>query len=201
MKVIGLTGGIASGKSTVRRMLEAHGATVLDADAVYHELIASRHGEASPLARSIGERFPGVLRDDGSVDRERLGAQVFSDPEERRGLETITHPAVAAEVGRRTARLRDAGCRLMLYDVPLLYERGLESGMDGVIVVWVPRPLQIDRLVARDRISEEDARMRLDAQLPLEEKRRKATWVIDNSRDLEDTRGQVERLWAELGST
>lgn len=200
MKIIGLTGGIASGKSTVRRMLEEHGGTVLDADAVYHELIAARDGAASPLALTIGERFPGILRDDGSVDRARLGARVFADLDERRALEAIAHPAVATEVGRRANELRAAGCRLMVYDVPLLYERGLQGGMDGVIVVWVPETLQLERLITRDGISETNARRRLDAQLPLEEKRRRATWVIDNSRDLDDTRSQVDRLWVELGT-
>ncbi|MEE8410088.1 MAG: dephospho-CoA kinase [Myxococcota bacterium] len=198
MRVIGLTGGIASGKSTVRRRLEEHDVRVLDADAVYHELITSKNGEPSPLAHSVGERFPGVLADDGNLDREALGRVVFTGTlanENRRALEAITHPAVAQEVGRRTQALRESGCPLVIYDVPLLYERRLETGMDGVIVVWVPEALQIERLMARDGIGEDDARLRLGSQLPLDEKKRRATWVIDNSGDLVSTRERVDALW------
>lgn len=198
MRVVGLTGGIASGKSTVRRVLEEHDVRVLDADAIYHELITPLDGEPSSLARQVAERFPGVLADDGNLDREALGRVVYASEDERRALEAITHPAVAQEVGRRTQALREAGCSLVIYDVPLLYERRLETGMDGVIVVWVPEAIQIERLVARDGISEDDAGRRLSAQLPLDEKKRRANWVIDNSGTLDQTRQQVDRLWNDI---
>lgn len=199
MKIYGLTGGIASGKSTVRQMLQAHGAHVIDADALYHGLIAPLPGHRpSPLAQRIAERFPGVLAADGSVDRRLLGERVFAAENERRALEQLTHPAVAAEFQRRLHELGEASVAFAFYDVPLLYERRLESGMDGVVVVWVPREVQLERLVARDGLSREAAEQRLAAQLPLDEKRRRATWVIDNSGPKEATRAQVDRLWREL---
>jgi dephospho-CoA kinase len=198
VKIIGLTGGIASGKSTVRGMLEAHGARVIDADAIYHGLIAAKNGEPSPLARQISARFPGVLTPEGNIDRRRLGEWVYGDAIERRALEAIAHPLVAIEVGRQIEALRTEGCPLALYDVPLLYERRLETGMDGVIVVWVPRDLQIRRLANRDRLSPREAERRLAAQLPLDEKRRLATWVVDNSGDLTATRNQVDVIWTEI---
>ncbi|MEK7704253.1 MAG: dephospho-CoA kinase, partial [Myxococcota bacterium] len=131
VRLVGLTGGMASGKSTVHHMLVELGATVLDADAIYHALIAPISGEASELARRIAREFPDVLRDDGSLDRGRLGARVFADAAARERLGLITHPAVAAEAAARLARLAADGARCVVYDVPLLYERGLECGMDG----------------------------------------------------------------------
>ncbi|MFC1611195.1 dephospho-CoA kinase [Myxococcota bacterium] len=200
MKLIGLTGGIASGKSTVRAMLRDLGAEVLDADAVYHELIAPRQqGEPSPLARQIEGRFPGVLGRDGVIDRSKLGPRVFADTEERRALEAIAHPAVTHEVERRIQELREAGCGLVVYDVPLLFERGLQERMDGVIVVWTSPEAQMARLVKRG-ISPREVEQRLTSQLPMDEKRRRATWVIDNDGNLDETREQVERVWGEIAT-
>jgi dephospho-CoA kinase len=198
MRIYGLTGGIASGKSTVNAMLAEHGAVVIDADAIYHGLVAPRDGQPSELTRAIAERFPGVVTAEGALDRRRLGERVFTNEEERRTLERITHPAVAAEFVRRIQELEARGVPFAFYDVPLLYERRLEDGMNGVIVVWVPEHVQIERLRARDGLSEADARKRLSAQLPLEEKKRRATWVIDNSGTREATREQVRALWGEL---
>jgi len=198
VRLIGLTGGIASGKSTVRRMLEVLGAQVLDADAIYHELIRPTGEAPSPLARRIAARFPGVLGPDGAIDRAALGAIVFDDPEARQALGEITHPAVAAEVQARTAELARRGVDPVIYDVPLLFERGLEAGMHGVIVVWVPRAAQVARLCARDGLSSDAAAARLAAQWPLDDKRARADWLIDNSGTLEATQAQVERAWAAI---
>ncbi len=194
MAVIGLTGGIASGKTTVQAMLVELGATVLDADQIYRQLI-SPQGGPSPLARQIEARFPGVLGPDGVIDRPRLARRVFADTGERRALEAITHPAVAAAFAERVAELTTRGVEPVVYDVPLLYERGLEAGMAGVIVVWVPREVQQARLSARDRHDPVEADRRLAAQLPLDDKRRRATWVVDNTGSLADTRRQVEQIW------
>ncbi|OGQ83371.1 MAG: dephospho-CoA kinase [Deltaproteobacteria bacterium RIFOXYA12_FULL_58_15] len=198
MKLIGLTGGIASGKSTVRAMLAELGADVLDADAVYHQLLSPRGGGASPLARQIEAQFPGVLGEDGVINRRALGERVFTDSDERRTLETITHPAVANEVGRQIAALEAAGSQIVVYDVPLLFERGLEVAMDGVIVVWLAPDAQLVRMVQRDGVSIREANQRLASQLPLAEKRNKATWVIDNNNDLDSTRAQVELVWRSI---
>lgn len=198
MQRFGLTGGIASGKSAVSQTLRGLGAEVLDADAVYHELIAPRDGRASDLARAIGERFDGVIRSDGSIDRAALGARVFADPAELAALGAITHPAVAVEVAQRVAALSGRGLPAAVYDVPLLYERSLAEGMHGVIVVWVPRELQIERLMARDGIDRDAAEQKIATQLPLDEKRARATWVIDNSGPPSETRRQTEQLWRQI---
>jgi dephospho-CoA kinase len=198
MKFVGLTGGFASGKSTVREMLRLLGTDVLNADGIYHTLIAPERGRPSSLGREIEARFPGVLEDDGSVDRKELGRRVFSDAEERKALERISHPRVAQSVARRVAELEAQGSRLVVYDVPLLFEAHLEVGMVGIIVVWVPHAIQVERLMRRDGISAEAAAKRLTAQLPLDDKRKRATWVIDNSGPLAETRQQVERLWRQL---
>lgn len=198
MRIIGLTGGIGSGKSTVHRVLEALGADVLDADAIYHELIAPAAGRPSELARALGERFPGVVATDGTLDRRVLGARVFGDAGELAALDAIAHPAVARETARRMSALADRGARFVVYDVPLLYEAQLATGMDGVIVVWAPREVQLSRLMARDGLSREDALARVASQMPLDEKRARATWVIDSSGTMAATRAQVERLWREL---
>lgn len=198
MQFLGLTGGFASGKSTVREMLRLLGADVLDADGIYHELLLPKDGKPSTLTRDIGARFPGVIRVDQTLDRQALGARVFDDPEERRALETLTHPRVAQVVALEVERLKAQGSLLVVYDVPLLFERRLELAMDGTLVVWVPRATQLQRMMARDHISREQAELRLKSQLPLDDKRKRATWVIDNSGPLSETRRQVERLWKQL---
>jgi dephospho-CoA kinase len=196
MKLIGLTGGIASGKSTVSKMLRALGASVIDADAVYHDLLAPRDdGAPSDTARAIAARFPGVLRADGTIDRKLLGERVFDDAAAREALNGITHPRVALETARRLGELQTSH---VVYDVPLLYERGLEAGMQGVIVVWVPRDVQLARLVQRDALSRDAAEKRLAAQMPLDDKRAMATWVIDNSGSVDETRRRVEDLWRNI---
>ncbi|HSI03092.1 MAG TPA: dephospho-CoA kinase [Myxococcota bacterium] len=199
MRIIGLTGGIASGKSTVHAMLTDLGAHVLDADAIYHELVAPVGGAPSALATAIGKRFPGVVAADGTLDRAALGKIVFNDEGQRRQLNALTHPAVAAAFKERVDALAAEGVTTVFYDVPLLYENGLEKGMDVVIVVWVPRDLQVARLMERAKITEADAKARVASQMPLDTKSKKATWVIDNSGRLARTRRVVKELWRELG--
>lgn len=201
VKLIGLTGGIASGKSLVSEFWRELDVTVLDADAVYHELITPQAGEASPLARAIGDRFPGVLTAAGTIDRATLGKRVFGAPEELETLGTIAHPAVAQEVARRAASLAAAGKAFTIYDVPLLFERGLEVGMDGVILVWVPKEIQIERLMARDGIDEATALEKIGSQMPVAEKRARAAWIIDNSGSPEETRQQVDEIWRHITRT
>jgi len=179
-------------------MLRGLGAAVLDADVIYHDLIAPDDAGPSLLATGISKIFPGVLLPDGQLDRPALAKLVFGSTQQRRALEALAHPAVAQETRRRLDRLRAQDCPVAIYDVPLLYERSLESGMDAVIVVWVPQDVQLSRLIARDGISQDDAKQRLAAQLPLDDKRRRADWVIDNSASLSDTRQHVEKIWREI---
>jgi dephospho-CoA kinase len=179
-------------------MLEELNAEILDADAIYHRLITPRDGEPSALARQIAARFPGVLDSSGAVDRQTLGEHVFANTAERRALEAITHPVIADAVAQQVEALSAAGCQRVIYDVPLLYERGLQHGMSGVIVVWVPLAVQVARLARRDRLPQPIIEQRIASQLSLDEKRRRATWVIDNSGDLEATRAQVEEIWLQI---
>lgn len=201
-RTIGLTGGIGSGKSTVARLLEKLGACVIDADAIVHEL----EGPGQPLAAEIGESFgPRVLRPDGAVDREALGALVFRDASARLRLNQLVHPRVGGEITRRAQAARNSGVPVLVLDIPLLLEvRGQDPsakallGLEAVVVVWVPLETQIARLMQRDAFPREEALRRVSAQLPLDEKRQLADHVIDNSGALAETERQVRALWAKL---
>ncbi len=191
MKIYGLTGGIASGKSTVSRMLRELGAQVLDADVIAREVVEP----GTPGLAAVAERFPGVLGPDGRLDRAKLGARVFGDPQERAALNALLHPLIGQQFLLRTQALAEAGVERLLYDAPLLIENRLHEAMNGVVLVWVPREVQRARLMARDGLDEAAAEARLAAQLPLDEKRQHATWLVDNSGNLEATRAQVEEVW------
>jgi dephospho-CoA kinase len=195
MKLWGLTGGIASGKSTAHKMFARLGAQLVDADAVYHSLLQPVDGQPSPLAARLSVAFGDILQVGGHVDRRRLGASIFADPDARRRLEALTHPAVAANVAVRLQQLAAAGCPHALYDVPLLYERDMHSRFAGVILVWVPAHVQLARLMARDGIDAAAAALRVAAQLPLDDKRARAHWVVDNSGSLTQTEAQVCTIW------
>jgi dephospho-CoA kinase len=221
-RVVGLTGGIGTGKSTVAGMLAALGAVVIDADAIVHELQAP----GTPLLARLAEAFgPEMVRADGALDRERLGKVVFSDPVARARLGALVHPAVGAEMLRRLEAAKAAGAKLVVLDIPLLLE-GRAARASGarsepqageattarqpgrtatasdlvaeVIVVWAPESAQIERQVTRDGATREHAAERVRSQLPIDEKRRLADHVIDNSGSLADTQRQVRALYAKL---
>jgi len=197
MRVVGLTGGIASGKSTVSAMLRELGAQVIDADQVARDVVEP----GTPGLQEVARRFPGVVDASGRLDRAELGRRVFAEPTERRALEAIVHPRIREEVTRRLEALARSGEEVALYDAALLIENGLQKGMDGVIVVWAPESLQRARLAARDGLDEAAVTARLAAQLPLADKRAQATWVVDNGGSLDETRAQVGRIWAEIQRT
>jgi dephospho-CoA kinase len=194
VKVYGLTGGIASGKSTVRRTLEALGAPVIDADVIAREVVEP----GTPGLKAVSNRFPGVLQADGTLDRAMLGARVFSDERERTALNTILHPLIAAAFREAKERHQQLGTRVLIYDAALLLENGIERNLDGVLLVALPVPLQKARLMARDGLSSAQVDARLAAQWPLERKLPLARWVVDNSGSEEETRVQVERVWQEM---
>ncbi|MGA9524142.1 MAG: dephospho-CoA kinase [Myxococcaceae bacterium] len=194
MKVLGLTGGIASGKSTVSAILRELGAHLIDADVVAREVVEP--GE--PALEEIGRHFPGVLGPDGRLDRAKLGERIFGNDAERRALNAITHPRIQQRVREKTLAFAEQGVDLVIYDAPLLIENRVHEHLDGVILVAAPRELQIQRLAARNGMTREQAEARIASQLPLDEKRRHATWVVENSGSLEDTRRQVEEIWTRL---
>ena len=197
MRLIGLTGGIASGKSTFAAALRELGAPVIDADQLARDAVRAGSPALAALVREFG---PGVLGPDGELDRKGMAARVFSDPADRARLEAIVHPAVRAAVASETARLAAGGHDLAFYDVPLLFERGLDREVDCVVVVHAPRDVQVARLRARDDLSHAEAEARLDAQLPIDEKARRADVVVSNEGDIASLRARAGRLLRALRS-
>jgi dephospho-CoA kinase len=200
--VIGLTGGIGSGKSTVSRMLGERGAVVIDADAIVHELQAP----GMPMLGALAEVFgPGILDAAGALDRRALAAIAFRDDEARARLNAIVHPQVGIEFAKRLGAALADDAKLVVLDIPLLIENrragrpgASQSEMAAIVVVWVPREVQIERTMSRDACTREEAEARIRAQLSLDEKRELADRVIDNSGSLAETERQVEALVREL---
>lgn len=185
MKIIGLTGGIASGKSTVSRALRELGAIVIDADEVAHTIMEP----GKPAWEDIIEHFgSGVLNADQTIDREKLGAIVFNNPERLQVLNQITHPRVGEQFKQMIKDIKSQQADAVLFiEVPLLYETHMDRICDEVWVVWVDEETQIQRLMKRDGLSREDALKRIDAQMSLDEKARRADFVIDNRFSIEET--------------
>lgn len=194
MQIIGLTGGIATGKSTVSRMFRELGADVIDADQIAREVVAP----GSPALIEIQRRFPTVIAADGQLERAKLGTIIFADPKQRGALNAILHPRIHHAFLAKKSELAGRGVAVALYDAALLIENELHHDMDGVILVTAPRELQIARLAQRNGLTRQEAEARLSAQMPLEDKTRFARWIIDNSGDLASTRAQVEKLWASI---
>lgn len=194
-KRIGLTGNIGSGKSTVADLLQARGAALIDSDVLARE--ASQDPEV--LAAISARIAPNLVRA-GRLDRQATAALVFDDPEALQRLNDIIHPWVRRESARRVESLlsRDEPPAVILLDIPLLFENGLESGLDGVVVVDAPLDLRIERVKRRSGLSEADLRARDKAQMPLAAKVARADYVIDNSRDLAALEAQVAALWQKL---
>jgi dephospho-CoA kinase len=192
--LVGLTGGIGSGKSEVARMLAARGAVVRDADDLARDAVEPD----TPGHRAIVARFgPGVLAEDGTIDRAELASLVFADPAARRDLEAIVHP----EVRRRfeaVVREHLGSERVVVLDSPLLVETGRYRDFDTVVLVAAPVETQVARLIQERGMREEDVRARIAAQLPLEEKARVAEFILDNGGTLAELEAQVDRLWPEL---
>jgi len=194
--IAGLTGGIASGKSTVSAVLDEAGARVIDADGIARE--ATRKGTAA-YAAIVAHFGRGILLPDGEIDRRRLGEIVFNDPVEKQVLEGFIHPWVQEETARRLERIRgDEPHAVVILDVPLLFETGMHEGLEEVIVVVAPEAVQLARLMARDRLAPAEALARIRSQLPIEHKKALATRVIDNSGTREHTRAQALDVYRRL---
>ena len=194
LKLIGLTGGIGSGKSTVGRLIAENGVPVVDADQLAREVVAP----GRPALADIATAWPQVIAADGALDRKSLGALVFGDPAARARLEAITHPRIKALARDRVAALAAQGHKLAFYEASLLVESGQHGDFDGLVVVQASPENQLRRAMARDGFTAAEARARIAAQLPLAEKVRVASAVIDNDGDLDATRAQVTALLAQL---
>jgi dephospho-CoA kinase len=189
--VIGLTGGIGSGKSTVSALLAAKGAVVVDAD----EVVREQQRPGTPVFDAMVERFgPGIVGADGTLDRAAVADIVFADPQALEDLNTIVHPAVGAEIARRTEALSSTDAVVVL-DVPLLVEASRGYPLAGLIVVDVDPDIAVERLVMQRGMTEEDARSRMSRQASREERRARADVVIDNRGTPSDLARQVDAIW------
>ncbi|MEW6114746.1 MAG: dephospho-CoA kinase [Thermodesulfobacteriota bacterium] len=195
MLVVGLTGGIASGKSTVSRMFKDAEVPVICLDELAREVVKP----GSPALEEIRNEFgDAVVDSDGRLDRNAMARLVFADPKKRKRLEAIIHPRVGQEKDRIASELERSGHDLVVVDVPLLYEVGWDQSCDVVVVVYAPGKVQEQRLRERDGLTEMDAHSRLRAQKPIDEKRDAADLVIDNSGSLDDTRAQFQEVLSRL---
>ena len=194
LALVGLTGGIASGKSTVARLIAGRGIPVLDADQLARQAVEP----GQPALAEIARLWPQAISGDGRLDRRALGAIVFADGAARARLEAILHPRIAALADQQAAALAAQGHPLAFYEASLLVETGRHRHLDGLVVVTVTPETQLARATARDGLSPEEARARIAAQLPLADKLAVATFVIDNDGSVEATDAQVARLLAGL---
>jgi dephospho-CoA kinase len=194
--LLGVTGGIATGKTTVVRMLEDLGAPVIDFDLLAREVVEPGKPALKDIVGYFGEE---ILLKDGSLDREKLSGVVFQDIEKRKILESFTHPRIYEASDRQVKKIveKDPNAVIQL-DIPLLIEQNLQHMVHKVLVVYIPQEKQIERLIERDGISREGAVDRLRAQLPIDEKLDWADFVINNEKTLEETKKQVEDLWKAL---
>jgi dephospho-CoA kinase len=194
---IGLTGGIATGKSTVSSLLVQKGALLIDADAIAREVMLPGQPVLDAVTNFFGQA---ILQEDGTLDRKKLGNIVFNDKEALKVLNSISHPVIRKQMKERMNELEKQNPNtLIVIDIPLLIESGLQSMFEQVLLVYVPRDIQKQRLMLRDSLSSEQAEARLLAQMDIEEKKTIANIVIDNSYSLEQTEQQLSELWHQLG--
>ena len=189
--ILGLTGGIATGKSTVTAMLRERGIPVIDADQIAREVVEPGKPAYEAIVRHFGRD---ILLEDGQLDRKKLGEVVFSDEAERQKLNAIVHPEVR-RVMRQEAVVAEAnGAPIVFMDIPLLYESKLQYLVEKIVVVYAPSDMQLARMMERDELDEEQAKKRLRAQFPIDQKKLEADFLIDNSQSREETQRQVEEL-------
>uniref|UniRef100_A0A674GZQ1 Dephospho-CoA kinase domain-containing protein n=2 Tax=Taeniopygia guttata TaxID=59729 RepID=A0A674GZQ1_TAEGU len=196
MFLVGLSGGIASGKSTVVAVLRELGCAVIDADVIARQVVQPHSKAHQQILQHFG---PEILLENGEINREALGSIIFSQPEKRRLLNSITHPEILKEMLKQVLKYFVLGYRYVILDIPLLFEtRGLTRFMKYTVLVYCDPPAQLARLMKRSGLGAAEAEARISCQLPLEEKLRWATHVIDNSGDWESTRRQVLQLHTRL---
>jgi len=193
---IGLTGGLASGKSLVARIFKSLGCALIDTDAIARAVVVPGTEAWQAVVKEFG---PHILTENNTLDRPKLAGIIFADAGRRQILNSILHPLIISSVRQQLAEIGDTEPdALVVVDVPLLIECGLQNDFDKVIVVWTPRETQIKRLMERDGLPEAEARQRLAAQLPLDQKRAYATFVVENDADRGKTEAQVRMILSDL---
>ncbi|SKA99913.1 dephospho-CoA kinase [Caloramator quimbayensis] len=195
MKIIGLTGGIASGKSFVSDILKEEGIIVIDADIISREIVFKGSEALKDIEQNFGKE---VLNNDGTLNRKRLGSLVFSDKNKLETLNKIMHPKIIDEIKKRIETVRMQGVNLCVIDAPLLIETGLYHIVDIVLLVYVNREVQIKRLIKRDNISFEEAEKRISSQMSFEEKKKYSDYIIDNNGSRENTKKQIHDILEEI---
>jgi len=196
MIIAGLTGGIATGKSTVSAILKECGASIIDADLIAHAVVKKGLEAHKRIAAHFGTQ---ILLPDGEINRPRLGNIVFNHPDEKEMLNQIVHPFVFEEMERQIREFeRKNPASVVISDIPLLIESGMHKNFSEIILVYIPEYLQIQRLMIRDDLCATQANTRIRAQMPIEEKKRFATMIIDNSDSLENTRNQTIAVYQQL---
>lgn len=195
MRIVGLTGGIGSGKSTVSNLFRAHGVPVVDADVVARDVLKKGTGGWKKVVAAFGED---ILQPDAEVDRPKLGQIVFSDPEKRQLLNRLLAPYISFGIFCEVLKLWMKGCKIIVLDVPLLYEAKMDRWTKPIVVVWVDPETQLQRLTERDRSTEEEAKNRINAQMSLDLKRTKADIVLDNTGSLEDLNENFQKVLVQV---
>ena len=198
MKLVGLTGGIASGKSTVAEILKRQGAAIINADVLAREVVEPDRQAWTEIVNTFGTA---VLQPDRALDRQKLRAIIFDDPDARKKLESIIHPQVRALAEQRIREHATAGYAVIVYEVPLLFEGNLQEWLRPVILVACDVDTQRNRLQSRDNLSAAQAQKHIDAQMSLEAKRRLADYVIENNGSLEDLKRQVQAVLEKIKTT
>ncbi|MDV2885897.1 dephospho-CoA kinase [Alkalihalophilus pseudofirmus] len=189
--LIGLTGGIASGKSTVSNWLSEHGYPIIDADKIARDVVEPGMGAYEAIVGQFGRE---ILFEDGTINRKKLGSIIFKDEKKRSELNQIVHPAVRREMLAQKDRYEAEGHETIIFDIPLLFESNLFHLVDRVMLVYVDKQTQLNRLLDRDQAGSEDAKARIASQLPLEDKKSRADYIIDNSGSLEETFQQLKNV-------
>jgi dephospho-CoA kinase len=193
--VIGLTGGIASGKSTVAGMFADLGAVVIDADKIARDVVAPGQEGLHSIVLHFGEE---ILDQEGRLDRKKMGEIVFSDEEARKHMNSLLHPLIRKRMEQEKQKALLLHPPLIILDIPLLYESNWQAKLEKVVVVYVPEQLQLQRLMNRNHLTQEEAEQRISAQMSIEEKKKRADFLIDNSGTMEETKEQVDLLFGQL---
>lgn len=195
MKLVGLTGGIASGKSTVAAMLRELGAKIINADDLARSIVQPGKEAWKEIVAAFGTE---ILRPDRTIDREKLRSAIFEDAQKRKRLDSITHPRIRALAQARAQELAAKGAAIIIYEAPLLFENEAHLWLRPVILVTCEDALQRRRLKARDHLSEAEIEQHIRAQMPLIDKRPLADFIIENNGDLDDIKKQVKDVWEKL---